>query len=72
MPIKYKIDIFAALKEQGISTYKIRKEKLLSESTLQNLRNGTGISWESLELICSLLNCQPGDLIEYESDPATP
>lgn len=67
MPIKYKIDIFAALKEKGITTYKIRKEKLLSESTLQNLRNGTGISWESLETICSLLDCQPGDLIEYEN-----
>ena len=66
MPIKYKIDILAALKDKGVSTYKIRKEKLLSESTLQNLRNGSGISWDSLETICSLLGCQPGDLIEFE------
>lgn len=66
MPFKYKIDILAALKEKGFTTYKIRQEKLLGESTLQKLRNGAGISWESLEMICSLLNCQPGDLIEYE------
>lgn len=66
MPLKYKIDILAALKEAGISTYKIRKEKILGEATLQKLRRGEGISWDSLETICTLLRCQPGDLIELE------
>ena len=66
MPLKYKIDILAALKAAGISTYKIRKEKILGEATLQKLRRGEGISWDSLEIICTLLRCQPGDLIEFE------
>lgn len=66
MPLKYKINILAALKEKGFTTYKIRQEKLLSESTLQKLREGVGISWDSLETICELLDCQPSDLIEYE------
>ena len=65
MPIKFKVDVLAALKDRGITTYRIRQEKLLSESTVQKLRNGSPISWESLEVICSLLNCQPGDLIEF-------
>ena len=65
MPIKFKVDVLAALKAKGITTYKIRQEKLLSESTVQKLRVGAGISWESLEIICRLLECQPGDLIEY-------
>jgi len=65
MPIKFKVDVLAALKNKGITTYRIRQEKLLSESTVQKLRDGSSISWESLELICSLLDCQPGDLIEY-------
>lgn len=69
MPLKYKIDVLAALKEKGFTTYKIRQEKLLGESTLQKLRTGVGISWESLETICALLECQPGDLVEYENDP---
>lgn len=65
MPLKYKINVLATLKEKGFTTYKIRQEKLLSESTVQKLRNGIGVSWENIETICRLLDCQPGDLIEY-------
>lgn len=65
MPIKYKIDVIAALKEKGYNTNRIRKEKLLSESTLQRLRNGELINGENLGRICELLNCQPGDVLEY-------
>ena len=36
MPFKYKIDVIAALKRAGYSTYRIRKEKIFSEGTLQN------------------------------------
>ena len=65
MPIIYKLDIIAALKAAGYSTYRIRKEKLLGEATLQKLRNGDPVSWENISTICQLLNCQPGDLLEY-------
>ena len=65
MGLQYKIDVLAALKEKGITTYQIRKEKLLSESTVQKLRAGIGVSWENIETLCRLLECQPGDLMEY-------
>jgi len=65
MPLQYKFNVLDKLKECGITTYKIRKEKLLSESTVQKLRNEKPVSWENLESICVLLNCQPGDIIEY-------
>ena len=68
MPMHYKIDILAALKEKGYNTNKIRTEGLLSQSTLQKFRNGQGVSWENLETLCALLECQPGDLIEYVED----
>ena len=70
MGLKYKIDVLAALKEKGITTYQIRKEKLLSESTVQKLRAGQGVSWENIETLCRLLDCQPYDLIEYVKDEA--
>ena len=70
MPLRYKIDILAALKEKGITTYKIRQEKILNESTVQKLRASKGVSWENLETLCRLLDCQPGDLMEYIKDPA--
>lgn len=65
MPIRYKFDVLAALKEKGYSTYKLRKERLLAENTLQQLRNEDLVSWANIERLCRLLQCQPGDLLEY-------
>ena len=68
LPLKYKIDVVDALKAKGFYPQKIRKEKLLSESTMTKLRRGEPVSWENLEMICKLLECQPGDIIEYIDD----
>lgn len=65
MPVQYKIDILAQLKEHGYSTYRLRKEKILGESVLQQIRNRELVSWSNIGTICRLLNCQPGDLVEY-------
>lgn len=65
MPLQFKKDVVSALKEKGYTTYRIRNEKLLSESTVQKLRAGKGVSWENIETLCRLLECQPADLMEY-------
>lgn len=71
MPLIYNIDVLNALKYRGYSTYRIRREKLLGESTLQKLRLCLPISWENIETICILLHCQPGDIIRYEESDNT-
>ena len=68
MGLRYKIDVLAELNAHGYTTYKLRRDKLLSESTIQKMRTGTGVSWDNIETLCRLLNCQPGDLIEYIKD----
>jgi putative transcriptional regulator len=65
MGLKYKIDVLAQLSAKGYTSYRLRKEKLLSESTIQKLRNGEGVAWENLSALCGLLDCQPGDIIGY-------
>lgn len=65
MPLQFKIDVVSALKEKGYTTYRIRNEKILSESTVQKLRAGKGVSWENIETLCRLLEYQPADLMEY-------
>lgn len=65
MSVKYKIDILPALKDAGYNTTRLRREKLLSESTIQQLRHGDLVSWANIERLCHLLQCQPGDLLEY-------
>ena len=70
MAMQYKIDIIATLKESGYNTNRIRKEKIMGEAMLQKIRSGQMVSWATLEIICDLLDCQPGDLIEYVKDTA--
>lgn len=65
MAIRYKIDVLEALKAAGFSSYKLRKEKLLGEATIQRLRKDEPVSWENIDTLCRLLDCQPGDIIEY-------
>lgn len=72
MPIRYKVDVLAALKEKGYSSYRIRKEALINQAALQRLRDGKMIAWEQLANVCELLNCQPGDLIEYAKEEGAP
>lgn len=65
MAIRYKVDIMAELKKHGYSSTRIREEKLIGQSYLQQLRHGEMVSWKTLDTICSLLGCQPGDLVEF-------
>lgn len=65
MPIKYKLDVMDALKKAGYSSTRLRNEKLMGESYMQQLRRSELVSWKTIETICMLLNCQPGDLLEY-------
>ncbi len=69
MAIRYKIDILAELKKKGYSSTRIREEKLIGQSYLQQIRHGELVSWKTLNTICALLDCQPGDIIEYVREP---
>lgn len=64
MPLVYKIDVLSALKERGYNTNRLRKEKILAESTIQKLRDRNPISWANIAQICDLLECQPNDFLE--------
>lgn len=61
--IVYKMDVLEALKKAGYSTSHLRDEKILSESTIQKLRQGKMVTIKCLETICRLLYIQPDDVI---------
>ena len=65
MPIVYS-KLFALLKEKEYTTYRIRQEKLIGQGTLTALKKGTGgLDSKTIARLCEVLNCQPGDLMEY-------
>ena len=69
MAIQYTLDIMAELKNKGYSSTKIREEKLIGQSYLQQIRHGEIVSWKTIDTLCSLLDCQVGDLVEYVNEP---
>ncbi len=58
--------LFALLEQQGINKGKIRRDNIISQSALQKMKDGTGhIDTRTIERLCHVLHCQPGDLMEY-------
>lgn len=66
--IVYKINLQKALEDAGYTTYRIRKEKVMSQTTLKKLRDGQPIGINTLDKVCEILGKQPGDIIEYKKD----
>ena len=71
MALIYRINVLQALKDKGYNTNRLRKEKILAESTIQKLRENKSISWANIAQICALLDCQPGDIMKYVDEQIT-
>ena len=67
MPITINLD--AMLVKRKISLTELSKAVGLSLTNLSMLKNGNvrGVSFVTLEKFCIVLDCQPGDLLEYQS-----
>jgi len=65
VPISYD-KLFELLKEKGINTTRIRKENIIGQGTLTAIKKGTGgLDAKTIAKLCALLDCQPGDIMEY-------
>lgn len=62
------IDIMQRLKENGWTTYRIRKERKIGDATVQRIKNNQSISTDTINTICELCNCQPGDIMKYKRE----
>lgn len=62
--IRYKIDIMKELTSKGYSYTRIKKEKLLSAQTLENIKIGKSITLDTLNKVCLMTKLSVGDIIE--------
>lgn len=67
MPIKYD-KLFSLMREKGLTTYRIRQENIISQSALTAIKNGKSVTTDTIAKLCKVLNCQPGDIMEYEEE----
>ena len=69
--IRYKQNVIELMAEKGVTTYVARRDKIFTESQLQQLRTDRLVTQETLNKICTILDCQPGYLLEYVPDERT-
>lgn len=67
MPIKYG-KLFSMLESRGHSaTYWLRQNGV-HPATVNKLRKNERVNTDTIAFLCRLLNCQPGDIMEYEKE----
>lgn len=55
------------MKDNNISYYYLANQGI-EAPTLHRIRHDKPVTTETLEKLCKILNCQPGQLIEYCND----
>ena len=62
------VDILKRLSDSGWSTYRLTNEQVFGNSTITRIRNDNPINTTTIDTICRLCNCQPGDILRYIPD----
>ncbi len=70
MPIIVRLDVMLA--KRKMRSNELARAIGVTEANLSLLKSGKvkGIRFETLEAICRHLDCQPGDLLEFEQTAA--
>lgn len=70
MPIIVNLDVMLARRK--IRSRELASRIELTEANVSLLKSGKvrGIRFDTLERICAVLDCQPGDILEYVPDGA--
>jgi putative transcriptional regulator len=68
MPIIVNLDVMLVKRKK--SSRDLAEYVGITEQNISTLKNGhvRGIRFSTLERICDYLDCQPGDLLAFESD----
>lgn len=71
MPIVVNLDVMLA--KRKIRGKELATEVGISEQNLSLLRTGKvkGVRFSTLERICEVLQCQPGDILEYQPEDSS-
>ena len=69
MPIILRLDRVIA--DRKMSLNPLAREVGISNVNLSNIKTGkiSAIRFSTLDAICRVLDCQPGDLLEYRPEP---
>ena len=63
-----KVNLGVVMEKRGISSKELAKEIGITPANLSILKTGKakGIRFATLNKLCQILNCQPGDILSYD------
>lgn len=67
MPIKYD-KLIALMEKNGVTSYTVKRDNIMGQATYKKIKEGGDINTKTIARLCKLLNCQPGDILEYVED----
>jgi putative transcriptional regulator len=68
MPITVNLDVMMARRKMSLNTLSEQVGITLSNLSILKQSKAKAIRFTTLELICRALDCQPGDILEYQPD----
>lgn len=57
--------LWETMKKQGVTTYTLQVKAGISSSTIRRMKAGQSVSTNSLDALCTLLNCPLEDVVRY-------
>lgn len=67
MPIIVNLDVMLAKRKMSLTELSERVGITMSNLSILKTGKAKAVRIETLEAICRVLNCQPGDILEYKS-----
>jgi len=68
MPIIVNLDVMMARRKMSLNELSEKVDLTLSNLSILKTGKAKAIRFSTLEAICKVLNCQPGDILEFKDD----
>lgn len=60
--------LWDTMKKKGVSTYRLRESYGFNTKTIAKLRQNGNVTTQTLNRLCSILDCELSDIAEYKKD----
>lgn len=60
--------LWKTMHEKGVTTYTLREKRGIDSRTIRHLKNNDGVTTNTLNKLCKILDCKLEDIAEYIPD----
>ncbi len=71
MPIIVNLDVMMAKRKMSLNELSEKVDLTLSNLSILKTGKAKAIRFSTLEAVCKALNCQPGDILEFQEEEET-